>query len=237
MKPWWFFLFVGCAGSQTPGANPHDMSAARHESTAASIDGNATCHNERFDPSASAAKERCSHVRGSAGDAIDGACWTTLSNPTAEHLERAKEQQRMAADHRAASAALRDAEAKACVGISELDRDTSPFAHKDDIASVQRLDVTVQSSKTQFSRPVGAVVTFRALPGMTAQWLQRVVDCHIARNAALGHQVPEMAYCPLVPKDVTATVKATQDGFAVEVRSEDVDTAQEIRRRSLLLKP
>jgi hypothetical protein len=78
----------------------------------------------------------------------------------------------------------------------------------------------------------GAVIVFRATPGMTAEWLQRVVDCHLARNAALGHDVPEMPDCPLVPKGVAATVKATDAGFAVAVRSEDSSTAAEVLRRA-----
>jgi hypothetical protein len=83
---------------------------------------------------------------------------------------------------------------------------------------------------------MGAIITFRAVKGMTAQWLQRVVDCHLARNAALGHELPEMAYCPLVPKDVSAHVSATDTGFAVAVRSDDATTAAEIlgRARSLV---
>jgi hypothetical protein len=231
---WWCLVVVGCGAPSTPGANPHDMSVAGHEGMASQEDSNAAAHKAKFDPNAGTSKERCSHLRAPGDGTVDGACWTSITNPTAEHLEQAKQHQKMAADHRAASAALRTAEVKACAGISELDRDMSPFAHTEDISSVEPLNVT-SSGKVQFTRSVGAVVTFRAVPAMTAQWLQRTIDCHVARNAALGHQVPEMAYCPLVPMGVTATVKPTQDGFAVELRSEDADVVQEIRRRTLLL--
>ena len=158
-----------------------------------------------------------------------------MSNPTAQHLEEARQHQKMAADHRAASQALRDAEATACVGISEEDRDTSPFEHREDIASVEPLTVGTTTGKTQYARTVGVRITFLARPGMTAQWLQRLVDCHLARNAALGHDVPEMPTCPLVPKGVTAKVTATDTGFAVAVQSDDTDTIAEIQRRARLL--
>jgi hypothetical protein len=49
---------------------------------------------------------------------------------------------------------------------------------------------------------------------MTAEWLQRLTDCHIARNAALGHVAPAMPDCPLVPMGVTARVTSTGGGFA-----------------------
>jgi hypothetical protein len=70
---------------------------------------------------------------------------------------------------------------------------------------------------------------------MTAQWLQRLVDCHLARNAALGPDVPEMPYCPLVPKGVTATVTPTAAGFSVAVHADESDTASEVLRRARTL--
>ena len=107
----------------------------------------------------------------------------------------------------------------------------SPFAHREDIAGVEELKAS-DSPKSGMPRLEGTTITFRAMPGMTAQWLQRVVDCHIARNASLGHDVPEMLYCPLVPKNVTAMVTATDKGFAVAVRSKDAEVAREILRRA-----
>jgi len=39
---------------------------------------------------------------------------------------------------------------------------------------------------------------------MTAEWFQRIVDCHLARNASLGFSAAEMPYCPLNVKGVHA---------------------------------
>ena len=44
--------------------------------------------------------------------------------------------------------------------------------------------------------------------------------------------MPEMNDCPLSLRGVTATVTSTGRGFAIEVRSEDVGTATEIKRRA-----
>ena len=226
------FVTVGtlvACGASTPGAQPHDMSAAGHEQAAREHEHTAETHAAQFDASAGVATERCANVR---VDTAGGACWTSMRNPTQAHLDEAAKHRKMAEDHRAASHALRDAEASACVGIPEEDRDESPFEHREDIAKVEPLNTNVISGKTQLSRMEGAVITFRAVQGMTAQWLQRVVDCHLARNAALGHVVPEMPSCPLVPKGVTAKVTATDNGFAVAVRSDDSATAQEVLRRA-----
>jgi hypothetical protein len=44
--------------------------------------------------------------------------------------------------------------------------------------------------------------------------------------------MPEMSYCPLVLKNVSAKVSSTGSGFAVDVTSDDQDTVKEIIRRA-----
>ncbi len=228
----WFALLLAACASRTPGAKPHDMSVASHETSAAEAERGAAEHASRFEPKAGVRTEKC-RAQGLTTD-VDP-CWTSATNPTAEHLEHAAQLRRAAADHRAASQALREAEKRACVGISEEHRAESPFDRREDIARVERLYST-SSGKVAMKHQEGAIVTFRAVPGLTAQWLQRVVDCHLARNAALGHEVPEMPACPLVPRGVRATVTATPDGFAVAVRGED-QASKEIWRRAEALRP
>jgi hypothetical protein len=220
------FALIACAS--TPGAQPQDMSAAHHEQMAASQETAASQHASQYDPNAQTKTVTCG---GKAG------CWTSTTNPTKEHLAEADKLRKMAADHRTASQALRDAEARSCAGLSDEDRDTSPFSHRDDIASVQPAYASRGGGKlTPANELIGAVVTFRALPGLTAEWLQRVVECHIARNNAMGNDMPEMTFCPLEPKGVNATVSSSGDGFAVRIESQDAKTAQEVLRRAQALK-
>lgn len=216
---------IACAS--TPGAKPSDMSAAQHEQAAAAQEAQATAHASQYGPNAQVTpgvtSAQCAFT--------NAGCWSATANPSQQHLNDAEKHRRMAADHRAASQALRDAESWACTGVSADDRDTSPFDRREDITSVQPAYVHI-SGKQPRDQLVGAVVTFRAVPGMTSEWLQRVVDCHLARNNSLGNSVPEMPACPLVPKGVTATVSSTGDGFAVRVESQDPTTAQEVLRRA-----
>jgi hypothetical protein len=218
------FSGIGACAS-TPGARPSDMSVAEHESAAGAHENEARPHADLYDPNAQVKATRC-----------DGRnpCWAAISNPTEGHLEDAKKHRKMAADHRAAAQALRGAEASACVGISDDDRDISPFYHREDIAGVQPAYVHLAGKQAR-DQIVGASVAFRAVPGMTAEWLQRVVDCHIARNNALGNDMPEMPYCPLVPKGINAKVSSTGNGFAVTIESQDPNTAQEVLRRAQAL--
>ena len=76
---------------------------------------------------------------------------------------------------------------------------------------------------------------FRALPGLTVEWLQHEMNCHSARAAAVGFSMPEMAYCPLMLKGAKATVSSAGDGFAVRIESDDPDTAKQILTRAQAL--
>src|SRR5437868_3777456 len=88
---------VGCAS--TPGARPEEMSAAGHERAA-----------RQHAAEASTIEGGCDNLNAAI-------CWTSVGHPTTEARQRAEQHRRMAADHRAASQSLRDAEARACVGI------------------------------------------------------------------------------------------------------------------------
>jgi hypothetical protein len=220
-----FALVLGCAAD--PGTKPHDMSAAQHDAAADQEMQAAEGHTEQHDPAATTPSTVCSAKSG---------CWTSVSNPTVQHGDDAKRHRELAQKHRAASAALVEAETRACAGLSEDDRDTSPFYHREDIASVSPLVEQVKAGKGSVKKEIGATIVFRAVPGLTAEWLQRVVDCHLARAAAVGHDMPEMTYCPLVPKGAKARVTSVGNGFAVNVSADDAATIAEIKKRAEALK-
>jgi hypothetical protein len=207
------------------------MSLTEHQQAAAH-ENEAAPHLASYDPNAKETKQSCT------GRAYtQGACWTSVTNPTDAHKADADKHRKMAADHRAAAESLRQAEAQACSGLAESDRDTSPFDHREDITTVTPATMMVpRGAKSQTSQVVGATVGFRAVPGLTAEWLQRIVDCHIARNNSLGNSMPEMSYCPLVPKGVSAKVSSTGNGFDVTIQSNDPTSAQEVLRRAQALK-
>jgi hypothetical protein len=220
-----FALALGCGPAA--GTEPHAMSANEHEVSASQEQKSAETHGMQYDPAASATQKPC--VVGKAG-----ACWKSTTNPTAEHEREAAHHRELAAQHRAGSEALRAAEASACSGIPEEDRDQSPFDHPEDIRSVSPLREDIRTGKSSSARTAGAEVTFAAVPGMTAEWLQRVVDCHLARNAAIGHETAatDMPHCALTLRGAQARVRSVGDGFAVAIRSDDTATSEEILRRA-----
>lgn len=147
---------------------------------------------------------------------------------------------KLAHEHRAASQALRDTEQRSCSGISEADRDSSPFSHRGDITSIDDLNETTAAygGRPQVrGRLIGSHIVFRAVPGMTKEWLQREVDCHLARNQVVGESDQSMSFCPLAVAHVSARVSSTGNGFAVDVTSSDPDSIKEVVRRAQALKP
>lgn len=221
-------VLAACGGGPNP--PPVHPSAAQYEAAAAREEGEAKEHEKQYKPEASVKKEHCPPIREGTGSDM---CWTADENPTARHLAEAEQHRKSAAKFRAESQVMRDTEAKACAGLSEHDRDTSPFAHTEDIVNIQPLDVSTKKGAGLVRE--GVVFTFRPVPGMTLDLLQRVVGCHLARNDAMGHKVPDMDYCPLVPPNVQASVKQTSVGFDVEVSSGDKPSIAEIQRRADLL--
>lgn len=211
----------GCTPAAT--ASSHDMSAAGHEEAAGAETAEAEAHEaeaEALERSGPAAAE-------------GGPIWTVdPSRADALRLDAARHREAAAA-HRASAEALRAAEDRACAGLPDTERAESPFSHREDIADVRELteEEPVGSGAT-VSRVIGATIVFRPVPGLTAEWLTRLVECHLARNSALGHDVPEMGDCPLVPAGVTAHVRTVIDGFAVDVRAPGADGAREVLRRA-----
>jgi hypothetical protein len=207
-------VFAGCGGGHAHAV--HHPSAAEYDAHAAREEAAAKEHHAQYDADESTVIERCATRRGEVS-----VCWTADYNPTAGHLVDAERHRKAGAKFRALSQVMRETEAKECEGLSAHDRDTSPFEHIEDIVNIEST-----------SRRDGAIFTFRALPSMKVDWLQRVVRCHIARNDAMGHDVPDMPSCPLVPPNVQATVKETPLGFVVEVSSGYKPTVAEIMRRA-----
>jgi hypothetical protein len=198
-----------CRGRE--GTHPEDMSAKQHDAAAADAETKAVEHESQYDPTAVVF------------DGSDCSEFCFRSNPTEHHLREANRFRREAQRHRDASHDLRVVEERACADIPEIHRDFSPFFHGDHIAGAEIGD----------SGPV--VVHFDQIPKTTAEGLQRLVDCHLARNAAMGFEMEEMDYCPLGVAGVSATVVATDAGLDIQLDAEDEARAAVVTRVEALI--
>jgi hypothetical protein len=221
----------GCVSAHR-GARPNDMSLAAHEAAAKEHSAAAATQAALFDPEASERREQC---MGGKARTPFGSCWTSVVNPTAAHLDKERRQRAMAAEHRKSSKVLAYAEMAACTGLDERDRDMSPFEHHEDIAESEPLLPPPSGVKGAPQKLLGASIVFRAVPGISKEYLQRLVDCHVARNASMGFAMPEMSHCPLSVAGAHATVDSTRSGFRIDIRAEERAHAQEILQRAKAL--
>ncbi|MCU0654261.1 MAG: hypothetical protein MUF64_02905 [Polyangiaceae bacterium] len=204
------------------------MSASQHDASAKEHDKEASAHAASFNPSA---KEKTSCSSSKAAQP----CWTSEQNPSEVHLKEADKHRKMAEEHRVAAAALRDAEQRSCQGIAPTDRDMSPFHHREDIASVSEIEVSVPQGKNTTKKTEGVAIVLRAVPGLTREYLQRTAECHLARNAVMGFSMPEMSFCPLSIKGVRVSVESVGNGFRAEIRGDSPEAIQEAIRRGKAL--
>lgn len=205
-------LVSACASA---GTKPGDMTAAKHQAAAHAAEEEGGRHERRYD-SAASAQAPCSPY-----DRELCSTPTSFWNPTEGHSQEGAQYRRFASKHTAASEALLAAEARACAGIPVAERDASPFRTRQDIDRVE----TIDKEGLGGGRLLGARIVLRSRAGASAEHLQHVIDCHLARWAVTGAADSAVPSCPLAHKDVTAKVSAAHTGFAVEIVAKDEQTA------------
>jgi len=124
----------------------------------------------------------------------------------------------------------------ACSGVPDVDTNGSPLVNPEDVRSIQeiRAEAPVSEAETVVPRG-GARILLRAQPGMTAEWLQRIAECHSSHVAVANPAM--LTSSPLDVKGARVTVQSTGDGFAVDITSADYKVAREILARAKAMVP
>lgn len=216
-------LLSGCASA---GTKPGDMTAARHEAAAVAAEEEGARHDRQYDPNARTQAPCSPYAR--------ELCSTPESfwNPTEAHGQQGTQYRRFAAKHRAASEALRAAEARACAGISDIEREASPFRRRD----IERVEA-IEEKTLGRDAVRGARVVLRDQAGASRDELQRLIDCHLAHWAVTGAQDPAVPSCPLALEGVTVEVKNREKSIAVEILAQDPRTAATVIANARALVP
>jgi hypothetical protein len=89
-------------------------------------------------------------------------------------------------------------------------------------ANVVDVEQIHQGIGKQVPRLVGAKVTVRATPGMTPEWMGRLLYCNATRHATDA----------LIPAGARSDVSSTGIGFAISVRAQQPSLARDIERRA-----
>ena len=130
----------------------------------------------------------------------------------------------LAQEHLEAAKRLRNEERAACEGVPDADRLSGPFAQPQRVTNVEVVRDRVRLPKV-FLEPVGVAVYMKAEPGMTQQWLGRIVACHVAYVAVSGQGERRS---PLSVANTQVAVTPTSVGFRITVTSKDSDTARSV---------
>jgi hypothetical protein len=119
----------------------------------------------------------------------------------------------------------------ACREVPEDQRDAKILMNPDTIRSIHALNPIASEP----GRRRGVRIVLTAAPGLTADGLQRIADCHMARIAAMGSPSGSTRF-PLDVKGASVVVKAHGDSFLVDIASVDERTARTIVARAQALR-
>src|SRR5262249_5297266 len=98
--------------------------------------------------------------------------------------------------------------ATACVGVPDAERYVGLFTDPSGLLAAEEIRRMERMSETEPPDDrAGARLVLVARPGMTAEWLQRVAECHLARNVSRG--VPPTSRSPLDVPGAAVLVSST----------------------------
>ena len=128
----------------------------------------------------------------------------------------------------------RDVQA-ACRGVPTAEWTAASLTNPRNVRAVQEVkpELPVSETETVVQR-WGARILLGAQPGMTAEWLQRVAECHMAQVATANVALTQS---PLDVRGALVSVQSAGDGFAVDVTSRDPKVGREILARARTLAP
>jgi hypothetical protein len=123
----------------------------------------------------------------------------------------------------------------ACTGVPARERELGLLAYRDAITSVAPLNEVSFVGKSKVSNTKGAVIGLRATPGISVPWLERVNICHVALVGSGRLVGNDAASDPFVIPGTILSAAEVYAGYALSVRGSNIDSAQEISRRSSVL--
>lgn len=138
-------------------------------------------------------------------------CW----DPVEEHAQReraaARREDLRAQKERRTAAAMIEDKLAACRGISDAELGHSPFAHHRSIAAVL--------PHHEGGAIRGALIVFKPVPGLTADWLQQAIACHRAEFERLGEPATYLSDDPTLVPGATATVSSHRNHLEVLIQT------------------
>ena len=115
-----------------------------------------------------------------------------------------------------------------CAGLADANARKSPF----EVTQVVGVEpIREATAPKRLPTLVGATLYVAATPGLTTEWLGRMIECHAAQAAGGTADRPD----PLAVGPAKVDVFATRDGFGVTIRGSDLDAGRAILQQSKAL--
>lgn len=206
-------FLAACGAAQQPqptGVNGYTGAAEHHDEKALAIE--ASAHSVGGAPTYACGDTVLADQTTSAGERIDLAtpCFDVTEEAGNHARFEAHRERAEAARDRKIAANLAEAELHSCKGIPEREREHSPFAHRSAIASVT-------------PQPHGVAIAFKPVNGLSAAWMERAIQCHQARFAALGNPIDYLPGDPTLVPGAHVSVTAEGKVLTVLIETPDAD--------------
>ena len=124
----------------------------------------------------------------------------------------------------------------ACHEVPDAESSLAVLVSPDDILRVDELKARDHADDPTVPAGEGARITIAAQPFVNSAWLQRAIDCHLARNA-VAHRPANASRSPLDVEGTTITVSAEPGSLTINIATNDHQAAREVLTRARALLP
>jgi hypothetical protein len=125
----------------------------------------------------------------------------------------------------------------ACKDVPEAETHLAVLMSSADVLSVREIRANERLDESTIALGNGARIVLAARPFANSAWLESVIACHLARNAAQG-KVSHASSSPLDVEGIVVVVTGWTPGeLAVDITSPRTDRAEEILTRARGLLP
>jgi len=145
-------------------------------------------------------------------------CWDVAEENAQHQRYLAAREERIARTERRDATSMVETELAACRGLSEREREHSPFSHRKEIAAV------IPHRDSGVLR--GVRIVFKPVPGLTEVWMRQAIACHRARFERMGEPAGYLPEDPTLVAGTATTVDMRSGHLEVVIATDDGRSAR-----------
>jgi hypothetical protein len=125
-----------------------------------------------------------------------------------------------------------DEVASACAGVPDVERDHPSMLQPPELEGVRESMGEQRYIKFTRQELRGAELLVRPTPGVSRQWIARVIQCHVAYQDLPGAGVPEASADPFRVDEANITFGETDTSFVIRIQGANKAEGEEILARA-----